>query len=216
VAFLLLACLGLGAVGYVASRTAKDSAATGAPTTLPTAAPTDEPSFADPTVSPAPTHTGSLAKYLVPVPPGAHKWPTKPLVQELPDLATASNNQPAFKAVLSQYGFQRGYAHRWIDRKGTIVDVRVFQFDGTEDAADFAQIMGESGILAGWSDPKPVPGADGAVMQIQTKKDKYGRILSKGVVVGGDLVAMIEYYAPPPNDPKRLATLLTQESRLLH
>ena len=70
--------------------------------------------------------------------------------------------------------------------------------------------------LAGSGKPTPVPGADGAVVQIQEKGDEYGRIRSMGLVVSDDLVVVIDYFALPPNDPKILEALLTKESQLLH
>ena len=200
---LLLACLGLGAVGYVATRHTKNPAAT--------------KEAAGPPSAPG-VHAAALAQYLVPMPPGARTWPNQPAEQELPDLEATRRelDNPALDVgFLEEDNFQQGYERRWIDGKGTTIEAHLFQFQSADGAAHYARMtkeVFEAG--AGWGKPKPVPGAGGAVVQIQVEPDEYVR--AGGVVVGDNLVAIIITKARAPYDPKPLYTLLTQQAQLLH
>jgi hypothetical protein len=204
VVVLLVACLGLGTVGYVATRHTKDPAATG--NHVP-------PSSAEPGA-----HADTLAQYLVPIPPGAPTWPNQPAEEGLPDLEPLrlELDSPAVDVgFLQEDNFRRGYERRWIDGKGTTIEAHLFQFQGADGAAHYARMTEEAAeVVFGWGEPRPVPGAVGAVVQIRTFADKSVRAI--GVVLSGNLVAIIDTKARSPYDPKPLNALLTQQAQLLH
>lgn len=203
VVVLLFACLGLGVVGYAATRHPKSPAATGDPAGPSSAAPAGQP--------------GALARYLVPLPPDARPWPNQPAEGELSDLEAARRelDSPGVDVgFLDEDQFQGGYERRWIDGKGTSIEAHLFQFQGAGGAAHYARMtQGTFELVMGWGEPKPVPGVGGATIQIQTHAEKY--VWAGGVVVRDNLVAVISVKALPPYDPKPLSTLLAQEAQLL-
>jgi hypothetical protein len=139
-------------------------------------------------------HGTDLQPLLVPVPASSRPWKTEPTNQTL-DLegASAFAADPSRGAeVLRRYGFERGVVRRWISGTGTIVELRLIQFDSTDDAGDYYTSFELDNNLGGWKDEARVAGIPEAQSFVKPATDKSGYQMELSFAQAGDIVVVID------------------------
>jgi hypothetical protein len=201
VALLLVLVVGGGiAAAYLIPKNNKPQAQ-GSGTASPPASQTPS-APASPTPAPGPTHSGDLRTFLVPMPGGTKKCSNEEGTDGALSLSQAANlsTQPAKRTEeLTRYKFTGGAVRCWVAGDGTVVDVRLYQFDSTDNAAGFfdADVQGTkplyttdnitdiSGVPGGQSFANPTPDSNGDV-----------QVISIGV--RGDIVLVTAVRQSPP------------------
>jgi hypothetical protein len=177
------------------------------------------PTPASPSPAPGPTHTGDLRALLVAAPSGAKACPKEEGTNgslSLDQAANLSNDPNQRRSELQKYSFTGGAVSCWVASDQTVVDIRLYQFDSTDDGLGFfnADI---GGTTPGYSSDNitDVAGLPGAKSFADPTKDSNGyyRVISIGL--RGDVVLVVALAQVQELKVPVAEQLLTQEAQKL-
>jgi hypothetical protein len=172
-----------------------------------------------PTPAAGPTHSGDLRDYLLPLPNGLKKCSNEEGTNNtlsLDQAAKLSSDEEKRRQELQDYKYTTGAVRCWVTGNGTVVDVRLYQFDSTSNASDFfaADIDGTSpGYTA--DQITPVSGVPDAKSFASPDKDNsgYTRVISIGL--RGDVVLVVAMAQTTALDVSLSEKLLVQQYQKL-
>jgi hypothetical protein len=177
------------------------------------------PTPASPTPAPGPTHGGDLRALLVAAPGGAKACPKDEGTNgalSLDQAANLSNDPAQRRSELQKYNYTSGAVRCWVANDQAVVDVRLYQFDSTDDALGFfnADI---GGTTPGYSADNitDVAGVPGAKSFADPTKDANGyyRVISIGL--RGDVVLVVALAQVQQLKVSVAEQLLTQQAQAL-
>ena len=201
VALLLVLVVGGGvAAAYLTSKNDKPQAQNSGSPTPPASQTPSTP--ASPTPAPGPTHSGDLRTFLVPLPGGAKKCSNEEGTDGALNLSQAANlsTDPDKRALeLKQYKFVGGAVRCWVAGDGTVVDVRLYQFDSTDNAATFfdGDVRGTKPLYPA-ANVTDIAGVPGGQTFGNPKADSSGDVQVVSMAVRGDVVIVVAVRQSPP------------------
>jgi hypothetical protein len=218
IAAVLVICLGGGAVAAVlvlrnlnTTPTAGPTAST--PPTEPTSAPTSGPDTGDPGSS---DFTGDLRTLLVPRPDDAEPWQDFASRDGNLDIDTAAElfqDPAAVKEDLQKMNFRRGAANHWTEDDIDVLLI-LFQFDSSEDAAEFVASTERDGI-EDHDERGDFGGVPGSLTFLANKDDSNGKRSAIFVSNRGTIVSQVVVWRPDSVDLEASTALaVSQHERL--
>ena len=218
VALLLVLVVGGGiAAAYLTQKNNKPQAQSSSSSTPPASPSPSIP--ASPTPAPGPTHSGDLRTFLVPLPGGAKKCANEEGTDGALTLSQAANlsTQPDKRsAELTQYKFTGGAVRCWVAGDGTVVDVRLYQFDSTDNAAGFfdADVRGTKPLYPA-SNVTDISGVPGGQSFANPNPDSNGDVQVISIALRGDVVLVAAVRQSPPLKVAAAESVLTAQYQKL-